>query len=449
MIITSNKRLYLKQMGIVLGNGQVVGEWGTTTIEASPKDSILFAYSHDDIWRLIVAERGRAKYWKKRYVAYEIDGRAIKSAKDIFSTLDPHEALGYLVLWRDWAWDNGAAVSSLTGTANSIWRGTLNDGSKIMVASGRLPAPTKELFLGGRQEVQRGVYESATLWDIRGAYPAAMGEIAVAAKYRRISIDRVVKNDHDVSFVGFARARVAVVKTFWGPLPKRTGKRTTFPIDDMVEGVYDFEELRVAHKIGLHIYITEAWIGRGVRFPWKKWASVIAEGRDLPSSAGRLVKASSNSLWGSFAINGEGRWVRYESGKQILEATKPPFKRRNSEILSAHIASHIRGRLFLESLYLNRDSVLAAHTDGCIFAPGAHPVPTASRDNLGNWQERKTFSDLVVIGPASYSYVNGNGERRYALPGTPPQHREKVFRHLLRGTVIEAASKLVIKVPFS
>lgn len=449
MIITSNKRLNLKPVGIVISTGMVIGEWGTTSISDSPVNASLYAYSHDAVWALIVAGRGRAKYWRKRYVAYEIDGRAIKSAKDILSTLSPHEALEYLKLWRDWVWDNGANVSSLTGTSSSLWRGTLPSGSKIMVASGRLPAPTKELFLGGRQEVQRGVYEHGTLWDIRGAYPAAMGEIAIAAKYRRIPVEKLVKSVHDVSFVGFARARVAVTKTYWGPLPKREKGHTKFPIDDMVEGVFDFEELRVAHTIGLHIFISEAWIGRGIRFPWRKWSAVVSEGRELPSIAGRLVKASSNSLWGSFAINGEGRWVRYVGNRQVMEKTRPPYKRRNSEVLSAHIASHIRSRLFLESLYFNRESVISAHTDGCIFAPGAHPVTTTERKGLGNWQERKSLSELIVLGPASYSYINQLGERRYSLPGTPPQHREKVFRHLLRQSVPETISKLVERIPFS
>jgi len=217
----------------------------------------------------------------------------------------------------------------------------------------------------------------------------------------------------------------------------------------MVEGVYDFNELRVAFDIGLHVYITEAWIGRGVRFPWAKWASVIGEGRELPGIAGRIVKASANSLWGSFAIGGEGKWIRYVEGRQVLEPTPPVYKRKNSEVLAAHIASHIRGRLFLEALYFNRDSVLAAHTDGCIFAPGSHPVSPVIRPSLGNWGLRKEMTDLVVIGPASYSYINGSGERRYSLPGTPPEHREKVFRQLLRGKSFEPATKLVTRLPFS
>src|ERR1043166_7149341 len=125
MIITSSKRLYTRQVGIVLGTGQVIGEWGISSIQASPSNAMLFAYSHDDIWKLIVAERGRAKYWRKRFVAYEIDGRAIKSAKEIFSETEPFEALEYLKIWRDWAWDNRANISSFTGTANSLWKGTL------------------------------------------------------------------------------------------------------------------------------------------------------------------------------------------------------------------------------------------------------------------------------------------------------------------------------------
>ncbi len=448
MKIESYKRLYLRPVGIVLGDGRVVGEWGITPISESPKGAVLYARSHDEVFELIRAGRGKAKYWRKRYVSYVIDGKEVKNVRDILSHSEPLEALEELRQWRDWTWDNGANVSSLAGTAHSLWRGTLRDGQRLIVAAGRLPVPTERLFLGGRQEAQRGVHDAGTLWDISGAYPSAMGELRTASLYRRIPFHRVIRSESDLGYVGFAHARVAIKKSYWGPLPHREGKRVTFPIGaQMVEGVYDFNELAVAYKIGLSIYIEEAWVGRGVRFPWKTWYNTVTEGRKLPGVGGRLTKAASNSLWGSFAISGSGMWISYVDGRMVREPTREPFKRKNSEVLSAHISSYIRARLFMEALYFNREGVLAAHTDGCIFAPNAHPVVIEERPGLGNWSERKRMHDLVVIGPASYSYINGTGERRFSLPGCPPQYRERVFKQLLHRDE-KKASKVVKRVPF-
>jgi hypothetical protein len=135
----------------------------------------------------------------------------------------------------------------------------------------------------------------------------------------------------------------------------------------------------------------------------------------------------------------------------VLEDTAPPFKRRNSEVLAAHVSSFIRGRLFLEALYFNRQSVLSAHTDGCIFAPGAHPVSVDSypSDGLGSWQHKKVIEDVVLLGPSTYRYTNAAGELRYSMPGTPTDHRAAAFSLLLKGDVKEKSAKVVERVAFS
>lgn len=443
MIITGNSLLKLSPVGVVQGE-VVYGDWGKCHLADTPKGAILFALDHDSIFEVIRRGNGRAKYWRKRYVAYEIYGRTIKNAKDIFANVGPDEAIAALIEFRNFLWENNANLSSLAGSANSLWRGTLAEGQKLMVASGRLPMPVDKLFLGGRQESTRGVYDEATLWDISGAYVSVMRNIMTGAHYREVAGTYARANAHDLSLVGFAHATVAVKKSHWGPLPVRTKGKVGFPRSGMVEGVYDFAELLAAHHIGLRIHIHRSWIGRGIRFPWRKWANTVEEGRQLSPVTARLVKASANSLWGSFAIGGQGKWISFPNGgKMFVELTPVAYSRKNSQILSAHIASTLRARLYLEALHFNSEHVVACHTDGAIFLPGAHPLHSANGHTLGNWSEKKRLRDLTLISPSVYRYVNDVGEERYSMPGTPPAFRKQAFRHLI--TPHETETKLVIE----
>lgn len=444
MIITGNSLLRLSPVGVVRGE-TVYGDWGTCHLSDAPKGAVLFALDHDSVFEVIRRGNGRAKYWRKRYVAYEIYGRTIKNAKDIFTNASPEEAVAALVEFRNFLWENNANLSSLSGSANSLWRGTLSEGQKLMVASGRLPMPVDRLFLGGRQDATRGVYEEASLWDISGAYVSVMRDLMTGAHYREVPKTYVKATTRDLSLVGFAHARVAVKKSHWGPLPIRTKRGVTFPRSGNVEGVYDFTELLAAHRIGLSVSIERAWIGRGLRFPWRKWARTVEEGRALSPIASRLVKASANSLWGSFAISGSGKWISYpDGGKMLVELTPVAYTRKNSQILSAHVASTLRARLYLEALHFNHEHVVACHTDGAIFLPGAHPLYRENGNGLGSWSERKKLNDLTLLSASVYRYVNEAGEERYSMPGTPTPYRKQAFRHLITPRV-KQSSKLVIE----
>lgn len=115
----------------------------------------------------------------------------------------------------------------------------------------------------------------------------------------------------------------------------------------------------------------------------------------------------------------------------VTELTPVAYQRKNSEILSAHIASTLRARLFLEALHFNKKHVIACHTDGAIMLPGAHPISTRGEVGMGSWSERKTLNDLVLLSPSIYRYKNDAGEERYSMPGTPPQFRKQIFRNLI------------------
>jgi hypothetical protein len=431
-------------MGIMLRDGRVMGEWGITSISDAPKESIIYAHSHRDSFDLVRDGIGRARFWKKRYVAYEFEGKQIYSARDVMASLEPDEALQVLRDWRDWAEDLGANVTSLTATTRSIWRASLP--ASLLIVSGRFPVPSENLHIGGRQEATPGVHESGTLWDIKSAYTATMKELWVGARYRHYT-DRVIPRGG----VGFARGIVHVKKgNPWGLIPSTNDRGTmVFPSHGSLDGWWDLQELRAAVEFGARVIIAEAWIARGIRLPWGRWARSIESGYSLPGKAPRLVKVMANSLWGTFAVTGRGAWVHYDRGKPVTtlddkEVTAP------CRALSAHIAAHMRSRMLREVLHFNGEGVIAAHTDGVILAPSHHPMARVGTD-MGEWAIRDNARKITVISPTAYSYEDFNGRERFVLAGTPPQFRERVFRAMLRNATgrQQGRTKLVERVPFT
>lgn len=436
MIIRPPKRILKKRMGIV-ARGHVFGEWGFTKIADAPKDAILYALSHREVWKMIRAGNGRARFWKKRYVAYEIEGRTVYSARDILGDLEPDEALATIMDWRDWAENFGANVTSVTGTSRSIWRASLP--SSLLLVSGRFPVPSEEFAIGGRQEAQPAIYQAAQLWDIRSAYVSTMRELWVGARYRRYPHELTIPADG----VGFARATVRLPRNlYWGMVPARNERGTMyFPTKGEVEGFFDLHELRTARLLGARVQLHEAWIGRGLRLPWKRWANLIETGYTLQGKAPRLVKMMANSLWGTFAVTGRGAWIHYQDGKPITEldardAVAP------CRALSAHISAWMRSRLLLEALHFNGHGVFGAHTDGVILAPNGSPVQRIG-EKIGDWNSKGSVTNLVVLTPTVYSYLDETEKRRYVVAGTPAPYRERVFKAMIRRRGDGSASQLV------
>lgn len=436
MIIRPPKRIIPKRMGIV-ARGHVYGEWGFTTVADAPKDAILYALSHREVWAMIRAGKGRARFWKKRYVAYEIEGRTVYSARDILGDMEPDEALATVVDWRNWAESFGANVTSVTGTSRSIWRASLP--ASLLIVSGRFPVPVDTFPIGGRQEAQANVYQEARLWDIRSAYVSTMRELWVGARYRHYPHERTIPVDG----VGFTRATVTLpLGLFWGLVPAKTARGTMyFPRQGPIEGLFDLHELRTAKLLGARVHLHEAWIARGLRLPWRRWSDLISTGYDLDGKAPRLVKMMANSLWGTFAVTGRGAWVHYVDGKPVTvlddrDAVAP------CRALSAHISAHMRSRLLIEALHFNAYGVYGAHTDGVILAPNGSPVRRVGA-NIGEWGSKGAVTDLVVLTPTVYSYRDANEKRRYVVAGTPAPYRARIFRAMLQRRGDEAATKLV------
>lgn len=442
MIAEPIKRLTPRGVGIVTAAGLVIGDAGYYPLSATPKHTVLYAHSHRAMWNLVRQGKGKARFWRNRYTKYHIGGQPINSARDLFAGMEPEEAYESLRAVRDWVELSGANMSSLGGTANSLWRASLQ--SRIIVASGRTPVPSEHLALGGRQEAFPDVYEDAALWDMRAAYVSAMKDLFVGARYRRYTRAGGFEL-RTPSAVGFARATVTRPygkRRSWGFLPvKNTMGRTVFPREREVEGMFDLQELRAAHKLGCNVVMHEAWIAHGLRLPWRRWAEMIEEGRALPGNAGVMVKAISNTLWGTFATRGKGTWVHYENGRPV---SVPDVREFNSpaRAVAAHVASYLRARLLLEALYLNDAAAVSAHTDGVILLPGGHPIRRVG-DDIGDWSMTTSVRNLTLLSPSMYSYLDSAGDKKYVIAGTPKQYRAKVFSQMIRRIPTNVNSKLV------
>lgn len=395
---------------------------------------MLYAHSHSGAFGEVKRGRGRARFWRKRYVAYEVDGWRINSLRDMVSDLSPEEAYENLRLWAEWVTDCRGNLASVTSTSWSIWRRTLP--RKILLASNSMPMPRDDFIIGGRQEANSGVYDEAESWDINGAYQSAMRTMLVGARYRRTGGERLrMENTTFADCVGFARAHVYLtnVRGEFGPIPAGDGKRISFPSSGVAEGIFDLEELRLARECGATVIILEAWIGRGLRLPWRAWSDVMEEGRRLPGRAGKIAKTMANSLWGSFAVTGRGSWIDYFQGKARVvlderEVTAP------CRPLSAHISAHVRARLYREALqfWSAGPFCISAHTDGAIFQTPAYPSGPIG-GALGEWRRKYSMRDLTLVNAQAYRFVDANtGRIKYVVAGTPPEYAERVFRAILR-----------------
>lgn len=437
MIVKPPKRLRKSQIGLFTSNGTVLGEWGRSDISEAPKDAVIYAHSHSSAFSAVREGWGEARYWKKRYVSYRFDGRTVNSCRDVLATLPEEEALDSLREWKRWAEDLGANVGSITGTSRSIWRASLP--AKLLIVSGRMPVPMDGIHIGGRQEGEPGIYEYAALWDIRSAYVSTMRDLWIGARYRRYSRHSLRSNGG----VGFARATVTLPRGApFGIIPSHTSAgHMVFPRSGVIEGLFDLQELRAANTLLAKIDIHEAWIARGLRLPWHRWAANIESGYDLPGKASRLVKLMANSLWGTFAVTGRGAWIKYHRGRSVTtldeRETVAPCKP-----LAAHVSAHMRSRLLMEVLHFSGSDVVAAHTDGVLLHPSRQPTHRIG-DGIGEWGVRDIGADVVLLAPTAYSYRREDGKRRYVLAGTPPQFAEKMFRHMVKRYDARNDSKLV------
>lgn len=413
-------------VGVVLPDGAgVAGEWGTTGWDHVPERARLYTLRKSDLWREVRAGRGRMRVWRGvKCTGFDYAGHKVTNLRGVLDTTDHEDALYELSRWADWMREAGANVGSLSGTAWSLWRSSLRSVATIY---GDEPE-AGSFTTGGRQgETAAGIYTDVELWDLTAAYAHTLGTLPVPVDWRRWRHDL---SDRVPNEGGYARAAVRVPPGTWGPLPERIGKAVHYPTDDELDGVFTFDELRAALRIGAEVVITDLWTATSHRFLFRDWWRIVRQGRrDLGGGAGRLVKASSNTLWGKFLTGGEAAWWSFPgAGPDPTIDPEPQRPSPKSPALAGLVSGRIRARLFSEAL--SQAPVIACHTDGVIMPAGHHLSPNTGAP--GRWRRADQASRLELLSAQSFRYTRPDGETVYRVSGCSPSAAPGVFSRLLR-----------------
>lgn len=415
-------------IGLVVNGGRrVIGEWGTTGWDRVPTGAKLYCCRKRDLYPAIRRGEGRLRMWRRqKLTTFEIRGRRICNLRRALGSLRGEEAFEAIRTWADWLRNHGANVGSPSGSAWSLWRSSLRS---VFASWGEEP-PGDRLAFGGRQgEREPGVYEDAEIWDLSAAYAFTLGSLELPIRWR--AFDHLGPDVPEAPS-GYAQAAIAVPPMPWGPLPEQEGPGAVFwPTGEEVEGIWSFDEIRAARAAGCDVLVTKVWTSTSHRAVFADWWTMIEAGRrELPAPAVRLVKVSSNTLWGRFLQAGEAEWWSWPNGGDLLIEPDPvPRRDPTSPAIAGLIASRVRARLWLEGLAPYPDAI-ACHTDGVILPAGHHLQPNTG--GPGRWRLKDRAARLELISAQSFRYIRPDGAMVYRVSGVPEEVAPRVFSRMLR-----------------
>ena len=422
-------------VGFVVSPSRVIGEWSGDTWDDVPKGAKLYTDEVKTLWSEVEAGRARVKLWKSTNRREKERGQATSimyRGYTVFLTrgalegLAEGDALYSLSQLADFYRAYGANIGSIPGMTKSLWRATL---PRPLIECAP-DFPQDALVLGGRQGlIGRGRYHDVRVWDLSAAYASTMGELLIPRRWHRYASGFPL----DVPS-GFARAEVTLPRVAWGPLPYRERRRMVFPIKDTLEGFWTLDELRACHEIGCRVTIRELWAAHGYRSAFDAWWTAIREGRkSLTGPAEKMLKASSNSLWGSFAAAGYPLWEYFEGGKHKITKAGGTLKPQSLTI-AALVSAKVRARLFLEALA--DKPIISCHTDGVVTFGGVDLSPAHA--GPGTWRLTNECYYVDILAPQVMRYITTDGEEIYKVSGATPERAPKLFRRyvqLMQGRV--------------
>jgi hypothetical protein len=189
-----------------------------------------------------------------------------------------------------------------------------------------------------------------------------------------------------------------------------------YPTEGVVEGIWSLIELEEARRLGCLVTMHEAWLPTALVRPFDEWWKVIQEARELPGGAGTLGKMVGNTLWGTFAMEGELTKWKW-STKHGTDTPRPVVvadgvRRNLPHARTRHIAvettARVRTRLLREGLYGSPVPPLHVDTDG-IIVRGTAGVPAPSGGRPGEWRKKWASRVCEIVGPQTYRYTCGKG----------------------------------------
>jgi hypothetical protein len=362
--------------------------------------------------QVLDARSWTATVWKGRASSMRLDGTKVvvnnlRGALD--ASPDPWEDLN---VFLGWLAKRGISPATVGTMATNLWRSTLSQ----PVVFDADPLVATPAFFGGRQEATPGNYRHLVHYDLRAAYPHSMSSGGPYAQgLRRCVVDPGFASVEP----GLARASVNIDPHLrFGPLPTRAPDHpevVLYPTDGTADGIWSLIELEEARHLGCHVYMHEAWLPTDYVRPFDEWWKVIQEARQLPGGAGVLGKMVGNTLWGTFAMEGELTQWKWSTkhGTDVPKPVATPSERRNlphtrTRHLAVETTARVRVRLTREGLYGSPVPPLHVDTDG-IIVRGSAPIPTPAGDRPGQWREKWRSRVCEIVAPQTYRYTCGQG----------------------------------------
>lgn len=428
MIVRPYKRFHgRKRVALVTREGRFIDESGEVLNPAE----LPFDYRCFCAWetaRLLTLEgKGESLLWNGEHIRW----RPFQFPDEDQWNARPYDAyvlrvpmyendernLSEIVRWRDWLREYRAIPGTMGGTSMSLLKARVK---RPLYCSVQWDVKRLRQSAGGRitnGPNGQGEFRGNLLhWDLPAAYATELGHVRYGGRWFPSGINRA----HLDKMLGkrvpiFVRARVYVPKGLaFGPLPTRprgiihpfrallmqySGKR--YPVGRTVQGIWTYEEILAAERVGCSVRIVEAWKHSSpTESPFNLWWAAVQEGRAMQGLAGLLAKTTGNALWGMFAMDPSARGsnsIHFRpKGKKRMQTRKP--KPRPYPIpaidLAEIVAGRVRARLY-DAMQTCGDHLLCAHTDGLWSVSGHPPLD-------GDWRAKDHAAEMQLLTPQAY-----------------------------------------------
>lgn len=355
---------------------------------------------------------------------------------------NPFHALEAYADWRDWIESYGGnIIGTMSSSAWSLFKMSLPSEVWFTPYDG---VPGIDHPIGGRllpcKDTWTTFQGDLIQWDLHSAYTRRLAGLAFGGKgshWREVrtttNFDRLVEKGYCVYIE--ARVKFNGEGCFLGPLPKRRTEYHPRPITNIgyptkgtIQGIWTYEEIRDADRVGTSISIQRAFIhiATGSRYHHANWYNTIQEGRrNLEGFAKGLAKQTGNSLWGRYAMRIRPAKTVYRDNDGNRKWIKHPdrtLKRNQCMELADQLSGKIRSDLFEFAISAD-NNLLQGNTDGAWVVYKEGWLPPSD-----DWRIKKRANRMDIIDDATYRYwEEGEEGPTYIVPGVNTDFVESHF----------------------
>lgn len=353
---------------------------------------------------------------------------------------NPHEAVRQYAYWRDWVEENGGnIVGTISNTSLSLFKTTLH--GKYETPYSGIEEITNPL--GGRLLPCKSLWTtfngSFVQWDLYSAYSKSLSELQFGGPGSRwIETDKISDFDSMVEkgYLIYIEAEVKIPDIELGPLPIRKNRSAkspmwdwmSFPTNRILKGIWTYEEIREAEKIGCKVKIKRIIYHQatGKKYWHEDWYNIILSGKEsLQGFSRSLAKQTGNSLWGRYAMRprpSRTKW-RNESGKRENQIRNLGISKGNQCMeLADQLCGKIRASLFGLAISAS-NNLIQGNTDGAWIKYDGRWRPPSD-----DWRDKNKASRIDIIDDRTYRYWEpGEENPEYIAPGIDLDFQKFIF----------------------